>query len=114
MPAPYLSPYLKMAPILLELKALNEKLPEDDFLGKGTLAVSEVFFTSPSRCAVADSCWISVDRRLTVGEDAGRAVEQIRSLPAVKAAGAEVTMYAYESPSIRVLSILATLTFRPG
>ena len=89
----------KMAPILLELKALNEKLPEDDFLGKGTLAVSEVFFTSPSRCAVADSCWISVDRRLTVGEDAGRAVEQIRSLPAVMAAGAEVTMYAYESPS---------------
>jgi len=89
----------KMAPILLELKALNEKLPEDDFLGKGTLAVSEIFFTSPSRCAVADSCWISVDRRLTVGEDAGCAVEQIRSLPAVKVAGAEVTTYTYERPS---------------
>ena len=89
----------KMAPIILELKALNEKLPADDFLGKGTLALSEIFFTSPSRCAVADSCWISVDRRLTVGEDAGRAVEQIRSLPAVKAAGAEVTLYRYERPS---------------
>lgn len=89
----------KMAPILGELKALNENLIEDDFLGKGSLAVSEIFFTSPSRCAVADSCWISVDRRLTAGEDAEYAIKQIKNLPAVKAAGAEVTMYTYERPS---------------
>lgn len=89
----------KMAPILSELKALNENLLEDDFLGKGTLTVSEIFFTSPSRCAVADSCWISVDRRLTAGEDAAYAIEQIKNLPAVKAACAEVTMYNYERPS---------------
>ena len=89
----------KMAPIILELKGLNERLAEDVFLGKGTLALSEIFFTSPSRCAVADSCWISVDRRLTVGEDAHYAVEQIKNLPAVKAADAEVTLYRYERPS---------------
>ena len=89
----------KMAPILLELKTLNEKLPEDDFLGKGTLALSEIFFTSPSRCAVADSCWISVDRRLTSGENADSALGQIRNLPAVKTAGADVTLYTYERPS---------------
>jgi len=58
----------KMAPILLELQELNTRLADHDFLGKGTLTVSEVFFTSPSRCAVADGCSISVDRRLTVGE----------------------------------------------
>ena len=89
----------KMAPILLELKTLNEKLPEDDFLGKGTLALSEIFFTSPSRCAVADSCWISVDRRLTSGEDADSAMGQIRNLPAVKTAGADVALYTYDRPS---------------
>ena len=89
----------KMAPILLELKALNERLPAMKFLGKGTLALSEIFFTSPSRCAVADGCWISVDRRLTVGEDADTAIGQIKDLPAVKAAGAEVTLYTYERPS---------------
>jgi putative selenium metabolism hydrolase len=89
----------KMAPILLELKTLNEKLPEDDFLGKGTLALSEIFFTSPSRCAVADSCWISVDRRLTSGENADAAIGQIRNLPAVKTAGADVALYTYERPS---------------
>ncbi|MFA5624805.1 MAG: YgeY family selenium metabolism-linked hydrolase [Bradymonadales bacterium] len=89
----------KMAPILIELRALHENLHHDPFLGKGSLTVSEVFFTSPSRCAVADSCWISVDRRLTDGETWQEALEEIRRLPAVKAAGAEVSLYKYERPS---------------
>jgi len=89
----------KMAPILQELRALHENLHYDPFLGKGSLAVSEIFFTSPSRCAVADSCAISVDRRLTHGETWEMALQQIRNLPAVKAAGGEVTMYKYERPS---------------
>ncbi|MDR1979396.1 MAG: YgeY family selenium metabolism-linked hydrolase [Synergistaceae bacterium] len=89
----------KMAPILLELRALHENLKDDPFLGKGSLAVSEIFHTSPSRCAVADSCWISIDRRLTVGEDGEYALNQIRRLPSVKAAQAEVSMYMYERPS---------------
>ena len=89
----------KMAPVLQELRALHENLHYDPFLGKGSLTVSEVFFTSPSRCAVADSCAISVDRRLTHGETWEMALQQIRNLPAVKAAGGEVTMYKYERPS---------------
>ncbi|KUO76269.1 MAG: peptidase M20 [Clostridia bacterium BRH_c25] len=89
----------KMAPILLELKELNERLIDHPFLGKGTLTVSEIFHTSPSRCAVADSCWISIDRRLTAGENGEYALNQIRELPSVKAAKAEVTMYPYSRPS---------------
>src|SRR5665647_155204 len=46
----------KMADILPEIRDLNERLMDDDFLGKGTVTTSEIFFTSPSRCAVADSC----------------------------------------------------------
>lgn len=91
----------KMAPILEDLKALHENLQYDEFLGKGTLTVSEIFFTSPSRCAVADSCTISIDRRLTNGETYEDALEQIRSLPSVKAMKAEVTMYDYEKPSYK-------------
>lgn len=89
----------KMAPIITELRALNENLQGHDFLGKGTLTISEIFFTSPSRCAVADGCWISIDRRLTAGEDGELALRQIRNLPAVKAADAVVEMYTYERPS---------------
>ncbi len=89
----------KMAPILMELKELNERLISHPFLGKGTLTVSEIFHTSPSRCAVADSCWISIDRRLTAGESGEYAMNQIRELPSVKSANAEVIMYPYSRPS---------------
>jgi len=89
----------KMAPILIELRALNENLIDHDFLGKGTLTVSEIFFSSPSRCAVADGCTISIDRRLTAGETYEYALQQIRNLPAVKEAKAKVEMYDYSRPS---------------
>ena len=91
----------KMAPILNDLRNLNETLHYDDFLGKGTLTVSEIFFTSPSRCAVADSCTISIDRRLTNGETYVDALEQIRNLTSVKNMKAEVSMYDYEKPSYK-------------
>ena len=58
----------KMADILQEVRVLNDNLHYDEFLGKGTITVSEIFFNSPSRCAVADMCAISLDRRLTDGE----------------------------------------------
>ncbi len=89
----------KAGPILNELRALHPNLRDDAFLGKGSLTVSEIFFSSPSRCAVADGCRISIDRRLTRGETAEYAMNQIRRLPAVEAAGAEVRMYKYERPS---------------
>jgi putative selenium metabolism hydrolase len=89
----------KMGRILGELEALHGRLQSDPFLGKGSLTVSEIFYTSPSRCAVADGCTISVDRRLTAGEDKDLALNQIRELPAVRAAKAEVSMYTYEAPS---------------
>ncbi|MFH0883555.1 MAG: YgeY family selenium metabolism-linked hydrolase [bacterium] len=94
----------KMAPIINELKQLHTRLADHDFLGKGSLTVSEIFFTSPSRCAVADGCSISIDRRLTVGETAEIALAEIRDLPAVKEAGAKVEMYYYAKPSWRGLT----------
>jgi len=89
----------KMAPILIELQELHTKLTEDKFLGKGSLTVSEIFFSSPSRCAVADECSISIDRRLTKGEDKELALSQIKSLASVKKAGANVELYKYQKPS---------------
>lgn len=89
----------KMAPILNELKALHENLHYDEFLGKGSLTVSEVFFSSPSRCAVADGCTISIDRRLTNGETWEGAIKEVQNLPSVKQANAKVELYEYKRPS---------------
>lgn len=89
----------KMSPILTELRALHPQLKSDDFLGKASLTVSEIFSRSPSRCAVADGCTISIDRRLTAGETAQSALNEIRNLPSVKTNGAEVALYDYAEPS---------------
>lgn len=89
----------KMGHILNEIEQLADNLGDDTFLGKGTLTVSEVFFTSPSRCAVADSCAVSIDRRLTWGETWEGAIEEIQNLPAVQKYGAKVSMYNYDRPA---------------
>ncbi|WP_419196121.1 YgeY family selenium metabolism-linked hydrolase [Caproiciproducens galactitolivorans] len=89
----------KMADILQEVRELNNNLHVDPFLGKGTVTVSEIFFNSPSRCAVADMCAVSLDRRLTDGETYQMALEEVRNLPFCKKYNAQVTMYTYERPS---------------
>jgi putative selenium metabolism hydrolase len=87
----------KMAEILPEISALNDRLPDNDFLGKGTVTTSEIFSTSPSRCAVADSCSVSLDRRLTDGETWQGAIKEIQELPAVKKHDAKVSLYSYQA-----------------
>ena len=112
----------KMAEIVKEVEALNANGcgPEDEikglvkmldpefnpehyedarFLGRGTCTVSQIFYTSPSRCAVADSCSISIDRRMTAGETWDSCIKEIEDLPACKKHGAKVSMYMYDRPA---------------
>lgn len=64
----------------LAIEKLNADLqPDDDnFLGKGTITVSQMDVKGPSQCAVADYAMIYCDRRLTWGEDAELAISQVR------------------------------------
>lgn len=87
----------KMAPLVLEIEALNEALAADAFLGKGTVVVSEIRSESPSQCAVPDGCSIYLDRRLTAGETKETALAEIESV--VKKAGGRVCIPVYESPA---------------
>ena len=114
----------KMAEVLLNVRDLNENDAADDkeikglvkmldpkynpehwedarFLGRGTCTTSQIFYTSPSRCAVADSCAISVDRRMTAGETYQSCLKEIEDLPACKkyAKDVKVSMYMYDRPS---------------
>ncbi|KXI21711.1 YgeY family selenium metabolism-linked hydrolase [Photobacterium sanguinicancri] len=89
----------KMGHMLNDIEKLSSNLGDDPFLGKGTLTVSEVFYTSPSRCAVADSCAISIDRRLTWGETWEGAIKEIEELDSVKKFGGKVSMYDYDRPA---------------
>ena len=87
----------RMAPIIKEIEALNQAFADraDPFLGKGSCTISDIRSTSPSLCAVADSCTIHVDRRLTTGDTLERAVKELEDLPSVKAVGATVHVLDY-------------------
>ena len=114
----------KMADILREVRALNENTATDEdeikglvkmldpkynpehwedarFLGRGTITASQIFYTSPSRCAVADSCAVSLDRRMTAGETWDSCLEEIRNLPSCRKYGddVKVSMYMYDRPA---------------
>jgi putative selenium metabolism hydrolase len=73
----------KISRIALEIEKLNQRLATDSFLGKGTVTVTQVFFSSPSQCAVPDSASIQLDRRLTAGETKESAVAEIRNACAI-------------------------------
>ena len=86
---------------MLDPKYNPEHFEDARFLGRGTCTVSQIFYTSPSRCAVADSCAISIDRRMTAGETWESCLDEIRNLPAAKKYGddVKVSMYMYDRPS---------------
>jgi putative selenium metabolism hydrolase len=78
----------------LEIEKLNEKLHHDEFLGKGTVTISEFKSNSPSLCAVSDFARIHLDRRLTWGEDKELALNQVREI--VKDMNAKVELLDYQ------------------
>lgn len=86
---------------MLDSKYNPDHYKDARFLGRGTCTVSQIFYTSPSRCAVADSCAISIDRRMTAGETYQSCLKEIEDLPAVKKYGDDVkiSMYMYNRPS---------------
>ena len=49
-----------------------------NFLGKGTVTISEIVSGSPSLCAVADYAKIHLDRRLTWGETKETAMAEVK------------------------------------
>lgn len=69
----------KIARVALEIEKLNERLAPHPFLGKGTVAVTQIYFTSPSLNSVPDSATLWLDRRLTLGETMDGALAEVRA-----------------------------------
>ncbi len=77
----------------LEIEKLNDRLATDEFLGKGSVTISEIISGSPSLCAVADYARIHLDRRLTWGETKESAVKEIEEIVKDMDARVEVLYY---------------------
>ena len=111
----------KMADILQDVRALNENDAadeteikglvkmldkkynpewEENFLGRGTVTTSEIFFTSQAVVQLPTPV-LFPDRRMTAGETWESCLDEIRALPSVKKYGddVKVSMYEYSRPS---------------
>jgi len=91
------NPIYKATHIIQQVEALNGRLKHDAFLGKGTIAVTDIRAMTPSQCAVPSSATFHLDRRLTAGETKESAVAEIKSLPALQDAEVEVLQYKVKS-----------------
>jgi putative selenium metabolism hydrolase len=64
--------------LIVGLELLAPQLNQDSFLGRGTIAVTEIHAESGSHNVVPDVCSLIVDRRLTIGETETRALTEVR------------------------------------
>lgn len=92
-----------MTPIINAIRKLGSKMKDDGYLGKGSVAVTQIVSRAPSLCAIPDLCRIHLDRRLTAGETDQTSLDQISALPEIRASNAEVSIPDYSKPSYKGL-----------
>ncbi len=76
----------KILPVAGKIPALNENLEEDEFLGKGSIALTCLECDTFSPNTIPHRATITLDRRLTLGETKEEAKQQVENL--VKESGA--------------------------
>jgi len=89
----------RMAPIIQGIKELNTRLHEDEFLGRGTVALTHITNETPSLNAIPNQTVSYLDRRLTDGEDKELAISQVREVIENTDSDARIEMLHYNTPS---------------
>lgn len=90
----------KVLPLIQGVADLEPELGDHPFLGHGKITVSDMKIQTPSINAVPNECRVYIDRRVTFGETAEGAVEQVRKLvPEQHKKDITVSMMRYEDPS---------------
>ena len=85
--------------IALELERISPSLSHDSFLGRGTLAVTEISSNAGSRNVIPDLCTLIVDRRLTGGETPESALTEIKHVVTKLGFPVEIGITPYEAVS---------------
>lgn len=87
------------ARLIFGIELLNARLMQDAVLGKGSIAVTQLTTVAGSRNAIPDRCDLVIDRRLTLGETAQRALAEIEALLQREGVRGEVDTGYYRSTS---------------
>ncbi len=92
----------KALPIIAGIRDLDPQLRAHEFLGKGTITVSDLRVSTASINAVPDQVAIFIDRRLTFGDTVDSALAEVRDVVArsgVPAHDVRLEMLTYAEPS---------------
>jgi putative selenium metabolism hydrolase len=87
------------ARLIFGLELLAPRLATDPFLGRGTLAVTQIESQAASRNAVPDRCTFYIDRRLTLGETRRKALAEVQNIINTEEIEAQVAVTEYRATS---------------
>jgi len=92
----------KILPLIEGVSKLEPQLGDDPFLGHGKITVSDMKVSTPSINAVPDQARVYIDRRVTFGETAEGAIDQVKELVSealLTSGDVTVEMMKYAEPS---------------
>lgn len=89
------------ARLIFGIELLAPQLLEDAFLGPGTATVTHIESSAGSRNALPDRAVFYIDRRLTVGETAERALAEVEAIVEREGVRADIEVAEYEMVSYR-------------
>lgn len=89
----------RMTPIIESIKRLEGNLAGDPFLGAGSIAVTSVECSTPSRNAIPDGCTIFVDRRTVPSDTRDSVAREIDEI--ARFTGGRVRITTYREPSYK-------------
>jgi putative selenium metabolism hydrolase len=87
----------KMCKLLDKIPGLDAILPNDPFLGQGSIVATVMEARGGSNNVVPDRCSVVLDRRLTQGETAEQALAQVTEL--LPSSDFEIEILKYDKPS---------------
>ena len=90
----------KLLPVIAGIRDLDPQLREHDFLGKGTISVTDMKVSTASINAVPDEATIFVDRRLTFGDTLESALAEVQAIvDRSEIRDLRLEMLVYDEPS---------------
>jgi len=107
----------KLLPIIAGIRDLDPHLRAHDFLGKGSITVSDMRVSTPSLNAVPDEATIYIDRRLTFGDTAESALAEVQAIIDAQAGTARrdiaLRLLTYDAPSYTGFRLAVDKYFPP-
>ena len=107
MPQQGVNAIYQAARVVVGVELQAAQLGEDSFLGRGSIAVTDMRSIAGSRNAVPDACTLYLDRRLTGGETEAKAIAEIRSIVSREGVDASIRVDEYQATTYTGVGVTA-------